>query len=258
MILQARQARTANRFAPRQQRSTFAGGQIRWYFSPLILLWLDAASNPVPYGTAVGAWSDLIGSANATQALSSKQPLHASKDNIPSMQFDGVNDCLVTPSTTWNDQAVSVYTVRWLTDSTNKNLFERSTDFNYTQQGFVVYGRSTEAGLALQGNAGYSGASQASAQNRWLCNASIFDKAAPAVSELASYQNGVSVTLTPWSTANNTGTFGSLQNYIGSRNNGAAFAVNGWLSSVLVLRGASAARQAFDLSILLSQRAGIA
>jgi hypothetical protein len=257
MIIAARQARTANRFAPRQTKRSVAGSQIRDLFGPSLLMWLDAFANPTPYGSTVATWADQTMRANATQALASKQPARVVKANVPSMQFDGINDGMVTAATSWPVQAVTVFTLRWLTDATNKNVVERTADFNVSTEGLVVYGRSAEAGVALKGNVGYSQGAFLSSQALWRCNATVCNKAAIFGQEVAIYQDGVQQTLTLYSSSDNTNTFGTQIMSIGSRNGGADYVINGWLSSVLVISGARSASQIASITQLLMQRAGI-
>lgn len=258
MLISARTARTANRFAPRQERGSVAAADLRSRFGPSLLAWYDAATSPVAFGSTAETWSDSAGIANATQALASKQPARAVKNNVASMRFDGVNDGMVTAATSWPVQAVTVFTVRWLTDATNKNVVERTADFNSSTEGLVVYGRSGEAGVALRGNAGYSNGALLSSQARWLCNATVCNKAAIFGQEVAIYQDGVQQTLTIYSSSDNTNTFGTQILSIGGRNGGADYVMNGWLASVVVLSGARTAAEIASISQLLLQRAGVA
>jgi hypothetical protein len=258
VLISARTARTANRFAPRQERGSIAAADLRSRFGPSLLAWYDASTSPVAFGSTAETWSDSTGIANATQALASKQPARAVKNNVASMQFDGVNDGMVTAATSWPVQAVTVFTVRWLTDASNKNIFERTADFNASTEGLVVYGRAAQAGAALKGNVNFSGADYMFAQDKWTCNAAVFNKAASAGSEIAIAQDGALQTLTVWASADNTNTFGSQLLSIGGRNGGASFAMTGWLASVVVLSGARTAAEIASISQLLLQRAGVA
>ena len=257
MLIQARQARTANTYAPLQQRSTFAGGQIRWYYGPSLYLWASAIADQRPAGTLVGTVDDQASQLTITQGTVAKRPLKTVQTNSPAWQFDGVNDCLVTSSSTWSTQAVSVLTLRWLTDATNKNVFERTDDFNVSTTGAVVYGRAIEAGLGIRGNVGYTLGSTLYANNLWTAHLAIMDKSKPAASELTAYNNG-NLLVTTLSTSNdNTNDYGTNINNLGARANGAAYPITGWVSSVLVFSRALFPSEAVQTALLLRQQAGL-
>lgn len=90
MIVQARQARTANRFAPNQTRRSAAQASIFGKYGPSIALWFDAYRLQATSGQTIARFGDSSGKRYlAVQSVVSRQPVCATSLNVKAMLFDG-------------------------------------------------------------------------------------------------------------------------------------------------------------------------
>lgn len=265
MLIQARQARTANTRAPLTQRSSFSAGQIRWYFGPNLVLWADAVRDQRATGASVTATPDQSGRGNTiTQITATKQPLKATAGNVVAcFQFDGVNDCLQVSSIDLTaTQAVTVAIADWKANTTIGISYEFSTDINASILGFAAVPNSNGVGTygwSMRGNAGFTyrvpGSDNATT---WYGRATIFNKGAPAAQEMTVARDGQLITsFVDSASVENTNAFGNLASFIGSRNNGASTAYNGSISQVILLNTALSTDNNTLLSLLVRQAAGI-
>lgn len=97
MLIQARQARTANAFAPRQEKKSIASGRIRWHYGPQVRFWFNGvadSSSPGSTCTTANDWSGL--GVSILQTSSSLRPIKSVVNNVVGWSFDGVDDSLTT------------------------------------------------------------------------------------------------------------------------------------------------------------------
>lgn len=236
MLIAARQARTANRFAPAQTRRTNAQAWLEGLYAPSICLWLDAYRLPQPVGTAVATAPDASGRSIAiTQATASKQPIVAVNAGIKALQYDGVNDCLQTGTLTLGTQQVSIVAMSRQTSGTailaEAGIGTPGTTDTVTHS----RGDGTVRNIVgfYAGNVGLQYKLSTVGYADWVQSAIVCDKAEPAATEMLVFANNAAPALTV-TTSNNTNTFGNYAWNIGSRNNGTVAPLLGFLSQVIV------------------------
>lgn len=272
MLVQARQARTANNYAPLLQKKSFAAGQIRWYYGPWLYLWVDAARDPRATGVVVPTTPDQSGkNVSITQPTASKQPLKATGGNVVSaFLFDGVNDCLdVAAIDLTTTQAVTIADARYKNTNTFGFIYEYSTNSSLVTTGWYV--NNNENSIAgqdswyMKGNVGDDfrqlsspPAGSGTPISTWVGYTVVLNKAAASGSEMAIYKNGSVVTsFANILNADNTNFFGNLTSFVGARNDGTAVAANAYIAQLVVLNTALSTENAALLSLLVSQAAGI-
>lgn len=258
MLYQARQARTASRFAPALTRRAAAQAWIFGRYSPAILLWMDAYRSEQAAGTTVDTATDSSGrSVSITQGTGSKQPLSAVRNGIKAFQFDGVNDCLQTAVLPLGGQQVSIVAMSQQVSGTaiiaeagpgtagitDAVTHSRGDTFVRNVVGFFA------------GNVGLQYKLSTSGYTDWIQAAVICNKGAPAATEMLIRVDNVQPALSV-TTSENTNTFGNYGWNLGSRNNGAVAPLNGWISQVLVFNIALPAEAQEDIYRTLQQLVG--
>ena len=237
MLIAARQAGKATRFAPSQERRTTAESEILGSFSQSMVLWLNPYRTPIQVGSTVGKAPDLSLRQNfITQTTASKQPAMVVKSGVKALLFDAVNDGLVTSSIAMqSSQQLSTFVQCWST-ATNAAAIEISTDANAVTNGFLSTRNDTAGGDVVgyyRGNAGIQYKTTSVTFSSWASALILCDKSQTAANEMTIKVNNVAVALRPATTSENTNSFGDYAWNIGSRNNGASLVLNGWLSQVL-------------------------
>lgn len=237
MLIAARQARTANRFAPSQTRRTTATASIYGKHGPNIALWLNPYAIPVQVGTAVAAAPDCSPRRYAfTQSTASKQPLIANKDGIKALQYDGINDCLVSSVVTLSSTGMTC--IAMTIQTSGVGIVAEASDNTGSYDNAFVHSRGDgvvrncvgffkgNVGLQyLQGSAGFTD---------WVHFSAVCDKTLGSADEMKIYGNGNALALLPATRSDNTGTFGNYAWNIGARNNGVAAPFLGWIAQVFV------------------------
>ena len=264
MLIAARQAPTANKYAPRRQRSSFAAGQLRWYFGPSIKLWIDAVRDRSATGNSVAGTKDRSGAdVSITQTTASKQPIKDAVQGIHGFKFDGVNDALqVAAINNTATSAISVVCAYAKNTGAQGVIIEASINANTSATGWNCITNDTIAGQdawAFQGNVGYGYRSFAGAAvGSWTSSVCVINKALASGQEIKIYRAGNEITqFVATIDSNNTNAFGTDPIYIGSRNNGAALPTTASISQVILLGRALTAAEAKLASILVGQAAGI-
>ena len=119
MIVTARQARVAIKTAPAQLRRADAAMQLRCKYGNSIKFWLDVNSEPYVAGDTLHYISDRSGNGMyLTQSVLSKRPRIAYTSGIKGIQFDGVDDDIVTAAAL-NFVAFSGETIAIICEHTN-------------------------------------------------------------------------------------------------------------------------------------------
>ena len=261
MIVAARQARTANTHAPLQERAATATGRIRDLYRPSMRYWAHARYTQQMSG-AVAAVLDASGRGTVIdQATASKQPLAGTTAGARAWVFDGVNDCLATPSITLADQ-ITVSIVHRAAATTGGAAYYWGANINavsnanaFTQNDIGI--NRLLAGATIGGGS-YNAKEYSNTAQTWGAHVQVWDRALAGTSEMQVYRNGAQITVfTTNLTGNSSGNFGSFQHFFGAGNNGAVAAANCSLASVLLLTVALGAADAANLSLLMQQAAGV-
>lgn len=241
MIVQARQARVANRFAPKQTRRGTAQAWIFGRYTNVLALWLDVYRSQF----AVGAITSSVPDASPrrysiSQALSSKCPVTSMKNNVKALQFDGLNDCLTTsvvalglPTLTCvamsiQTSGVGIVAEASIDTGSFTNAFVHSRGDGPARNCVGFY--KGNVGLQyLQGSAGFVD---------WVQAAVVCDKTLPAATEMKLYTNNTVAPLFAATRSDNTNTFGDYAWNLGARNNGAVAPLLGFISQIFVFTSA--------------------
>lgn len=265
MIIAARQARTANTYAPLQERSATATGRIRDLFRPAMRYWAHARLTQQMSG-AVPAVLDASGRGVVIdQATASKQPLAGSATNVRGWVFDGVNDCLQTATVTLSDtDQVTLALVARPATTAASVVFEMTTNWTSATTAMIAVANNSGANLMMAGMK--SNATQVSYKewsqpvNNWHAQALTFNIPVPANDETKAYRDGSQITsfFANFNFECTAAAMGNFAHFLGSRNNGTALPFNGTVASVLLLGQALNVTDASTLTGLLRQAAGIA
>ena len=265
MLHTARQARTAYNASPIQTRRSVAAMTLRGQYSPWLRLWMDCSWSPWSKGAASTTASfmpDFSGQGvNINQPTAAKQPQVAViGEKTPAMQFDGVNDCFITPAVDLtNTAAITAISVTLETALTTGIIFAIGPGGTDNGHGYHFRLVTTgEISTGLYGNVGSSFLSCAGATNTWYTVASPLDQSQVAASEVRLYRNGVVPTITNSGSSNNTSTFQNLGFNIGSRNNGTTAPLTGYIAGLLILDRTTTADEIAQLTLLMQQRANLA
>lgn len=263
MIIAARQARTANRFAPRQTRSAVGISTVRGKYGPSARFYLTADGAPVATGTAVSRVQDWSArNTSISQATASKQPLAGTRQGIPCYTFDGLNDALqVATINLTTTQAITVAVVEFRPVANVGVVWEFGTDINLGGGSFGTFVNDNGQcfSTAYSTGAQFQLRAVASTIGQWRAWVVTANRAAVAANQLYVYTQGTQVTSFVNSLSGTvTGSFGNLASWIGARNNGAAFPFAGSVAQVLLLDRALSASDASALSLEIAQAAGIA
>lgn len=261
MLVQARRAKTANTFAPFQEKRSVASARIRWAFGPSIALWMHAAADTTPAGSTISAMNDRSGAAvSIAQGTAARQPLKTTLSNVaPALQFDGVNDWLTLGSIDIAGlQTITLATVEQQTNS----AFAYQIDVNTANpRAFLArYNNVVARNISLVsiGNAGISNIWSTGAYNSPVCIIGTVDWSQPSGSEVAIYADG-SAPATLNGAVNNTNSFAASVGAIGAIATGAGTGpYGGYICSALVLKRALSAAEAAALSTLMRQASGVA
>lgn len=264
MLIAARQARTANTHAPLQERAATATGRIRDLFRPSMRYWAHARSTQQMSG-AVAAVLDASGrGVTIDQATASKQPLAGSTANVRGWVFDGVNDCLQTPTVTLSDttQVTLAIVCRPATTAASV-LLEMSTNWTSAPTAMLAFANNSGTNLMMMGMK--STATQVSYKEwtqpvgNWHAQALTFNIPAPVADETRAYRDGSQITnfFANFNFDCTAAAMGNFPHFIGSRANGIAFPLNGTIAAVLLLGQALSAPDASTLTGLLRQASGV-
>ncbi len=264
MLHYARQAQTANRLAPRQTRSARGTAAVRGKYSPSARFWLHPDGAQVATGTAISAVRDWSGrNVSLSQGTASKQPLSAGCEGIPCFTFDGVNDAIeVATLNLSGTQAITVAVVEFRPVATGGTIWEFSQNQNFFVGGFGVFGNDSGQSFASSySNAGasYQYKVVASAIGSWRAWVVVANRALAGVDEQKVFAQGAAInTFVTNLTADITGSWGNYASWVGSRNNGTSYAMNGSVAQVLLLDRALSTSEASALSLEIAQAAGVA
>lgn len=264
MLHVARQAGTAYNSSPIQHRRAVAAMALRGQYAPALRMWMDCSWSPwaASAGSVVSFMPDFSGqNVNINQATVAKRPVASTiSDKTPTVQFDGVNDCLITPAVNLtNTAAITLITVSLETALTTGIIFEIGPGGAYNGFGyqFRVAG-SGEISGGLYGNVGNSYKTSGGATNTWYTVATTLDQSQAAANEVSFYLNGVIPAFTSQGSVQNTSTFQNLAFNIGARNNGASLSLTGYIAAVLVLDRRVTPDETRQLTLLMQQRANLA
>ena len=260
MLIQARQARTANTLAPRQQKATVAGGQIRWYYGPSLRLWLDGYADQRPYADVAQNAIDVSGAGvGIFQGTVANRPLRTVTGNASCWEFDGVTDRFDTSAIdlTTTDK-VSVFMLNRKTAAASGLIFQIGN-------GAVINGgmqHYRDAALKFHGNS-YQGATyneQATtpvqALNSWICHTTLVDRSLAAAAETKLKVDGSFVTQTSVVLNDLTANFTNSTGSIGGWSLG-SIPFGGQVAQVLVLNTVFGDIDTYLIAMYLRQRAGL-
>lgn len=264
MLIHARHARMAHAMAPLQERSAIAISRIRSLLAPSMQYWAHTRLTFATSGT-VGEVKDTSNlGISFTQATASKQPAAGTTSNVRCWIFDGVNDCLQTPTIDLTAKTkMTLAVVHRAASTVGGAIYEQSPNQNNVTDGWGFFQNDFAANRLSSGGQvaatlyNYKEFSASTGQWRSICIS--WDRTAAGADELNLFDNGAKVVaFTNSYIANATNTFGNYTHNIGSRNNGASYAANCSISSVMLINGALTDQDASNLSILMRQAAGIA
>ena len=198
------------------------------------------------------------------QATASKQPLAGATSNVKSWIFDGVNDCLQTPTVTLSDTTqITLAIVSRVATTAASVLYEMSTNWSSNLTAMLAFPNNSGGNLMMMGMK--SNATQLSykewTQNvgAWRSQAITWDIALTAANESKAFRDGSQITSFFGNYQNECteAGFGNYAHFIGSRANGVAYPMNGAVASVLLLGRALSNSDAEVLSALLRQASGV-
>ena len=226
-----------------------AGEKGLWYdISDITTLFQDSAGTiPVTaFGQPVGKVLDKSGNnIHATQSTSANRPIYSVHSNgFPYLQFDGVNDSLVTSTlnltttdkVTWSaglyvDSAAAGAVAMEFSANTNTNAgtFYISAPSSVLDHGFGLRGNSASPVFAVVSNV------YINEQNSDVATGILDIGKATKELELIPRLNQTTITNINWSGASNAGTgnFGSYPLYLGARGGTTAF-FNGHIYQVII------------------------
>lgn len=263
MLCVARQARTAYRFGPIQNRRTVAGEELRSTYTTAQVAWLDCQANTNPFNQAAIVAQDSAYDNVSLQwqasTPASTNPLWTSANNITCLQFDGVDDIFnantFVPTT---GPAITIVALYQNFSATNDRIIcEGGTDYNFQTTAYLLSGGQTGATSSLKGDVGYSTRTWTSAQNNWLVTATVQNKAAGLGSEVLVYQNGTQVTVFTVSTnSDNTNNFNNQLPRVGRRAGG-TFPMNGRVAAVCIFNRVLTLAEIQNVTRLLRWRSGL-
>lgn len=263
MLVAARQARTANTFSPRQTRSAVGVATVRGKYGPSARFYLTPDGAPVATGTSISTVRDWSGrNTSISQVTASKQPLAGSRQGIPCFTFDGLNDALqIATINLTTTQAITVAIVEFRPVANVGVVWEFGTDINLGggSIGTFVNDNGQCFSTAYASGSQFQFRAVASAIGRWRAWVVTANRAAAATNQLYVYSQGAQVTSFVNSLNGTvTGAFGNLASWVGSRNNGQAFPLNGSLAQVILLNRALSPSDAAALSLEIAQAGGVA
>jgi hypothetical protein len=237
-----------------------AGEKGLWYdISDITTLFQDSAGTiPVTaFGQPVGKVLDKSGNGiHATQSTSANRPIYQVHSNgFPYLQFDGVNDSLVsstlnlttTDKVTWSaglyvDSAAAGAVAMEFSANTNTNTgsFYVSAPSSVLDHGFGLRGNSASPVFAVVSNV------YVNDQNSDVATGILDIGKATKELELIPRLNQTTITNINWSGAANAGTgnFGSYPLYLGARGGTSAF-FNGHIYQVIIRGVTSTADQIY-------------
>lgn len=263
MLHYARQAQTANRLAPRQTRSAVGTAAIRGKYSPSARFWLHPDGAPVASGTAVAVVRDWSGrNTSLSQATASKQPLAAGRQGIPCFTFDGVNDAIEVATIDLSaTQAITVAVVEFRPVATGGTIWEFSANQNTFAGGYGAFANDNGQSFATSyaAAATYQYKVVASAIGSWRAWVVVANRSLAAADEQSVFSMGNKITSFAVTIAGEiTGSWGNYASWVGSRNNGTSYPMNGSVAQVLLLDRALSTSDAATLSLEIAQAAGVA
>jgi len=198
-----------------------------------------------------------------SQSTASKQPLAGSRQGIPCYTFDGLNDALEVATINLSaTQAITVAVVEFRPVATGGTIWEFSQNQNFFAGGFGAFandiGQDFAAAYSTGGGA-YQYKVVGSAIGSWRAWVVVANRALAGVDEQKVFAQGAEInTFIANLTADITGAWGNYASWIGSRNNGTSYAMNGSVAQVLLLDRALSTSEASALSLEIAQAAGVA
>ena len=262
MLCVARQARTAYRNGPAQNRRCVAGQEIRNTYTTAIVAWMDMQGDMHPYNVAgeralCAAYTRIANWRNT--GLSSTYPLMTTNSNVKCYQYDGVNDVMPTSNSfSCSSAYITVFTLYRNSSAATAVIGEYSTDYTAQTTGWFVGGTNASATAALRGNVGTSLRTWSSSQTPWTVNASILNKAAGLGSEVIVYENGSQITSFTTSTnSDNTNDFTTANRLFNGCRSTGALPMSGVIASTVIINLVLTAAQIQQATQLLRWRAGL-
>lgn len=216
MLCVGRQARTAYRFGPTQNRRTSAGEELRSTWTTTLFAWMDIQGDSHAYGATCERALDAAYTRNANwrnTAASSTYPLSTVDSNIKCYQYDGVNDYMPTTNTlTLTVKTITVVTLYRNFSPANGALSHYNSNWVNQTASWFVGGSTTSCLSGSKGNVGISSRTWASAQNVWRANASVYDRTqGVAANQIRVYEDSALLTVfTASADALNTSDFGTF------------------------------------------------
>ena len=260
MLICARYAQTANRFAPHQQQSAFAAQRLRSLYAPSLRFWLDGVRDAQAYGGTVAAAQERSGrDVTVTQTVVASRPLRSVVQNVPGWTFDALDDRLNTGNIdlSSSNKATFLCVNRQAVSGAAGILVEIGN--SAVVNGGVQFFRTATA--RFSGNsytgANYNAKDAASTAGSWFCHAVVLDRSLAAASETTLYQNGAAVAMTTLASAELSLNFENRAATIGGWASSPA-TLNGQIAQVVVLSQALTAAQVAEVSTLVMQTAGVA
>lgn len=272
MLFVARQARVANRFAPKQTRRVNAESRTLGLYGASMASWMDSYRATAAVGSTISSTPDCSynGAVSGTisQPTASKRPLCAVTADVKGFRFDGVDDGLVTSTLALNStQGVTIASLTYLT-ATGGCVAEASELTNNYQTAIVTWAGNpgTVAGNAAfqRGNVGDSTVYNNNTYNysTWFQGTVRGDKSASTANQqLLLYAFGAFAPLSAGSSyTKNTNTYGDFPWYLGWRGSvlpAGSFFFTGTISQIVVFKQALSTDQIADVYRLLYEIAGL-
>lgn len=258
MIITARQARTANTYAPLQNRRAIGTATVRGLFGPSIKLWLHPNGAALASGTVVSAVNDYSNNnVTISQGTLSRRPIKSAVNNVPGFTFDGVDDFLSTTAVNLSgiNKATVVIVNRLAVAGAAGILFEVGASAAIAG-GIQIFRSSTAEFNANSYSFGsYNERKVASQANKWFCQVVTYDRALAAANENKLFIDGTNVVSTAVTIPDLSQNFENRASTIGGWSPSSA-TLKGQIAQLVVLRGALSAAQVFEISTALKQAAG--
>lgn len=269
MLCVARQARTAYANGPAQNRRCVAKQELCCTYTTAIASWLDVHATNLLVGDATTTMADSsylgVDTNRGTpwwytaSNPASTYPVFATANNVKCVQFDGVDDVLISyfSAQTTGPAATLVVMYQNFSPANDRVIVEAGTDYNFQTGSYIMQGGQTGAFAGLRGNVGYSTRGWSSPQTNWTVTASVMNKAAGLGSEELVYENGTQITVfTSATDSDNTNNFGQNTMRAGRRSTG-ALPMNGRIAAILIVSNALSLADVQNVTKLLRWRAGL-
>ena len=162
MLLVARQARTAYRNGPVQNRRCVAGQNLRSQYTDAVAGWLDTHASNLLYNQTSAFWNDggynspnSVANWQSTAYTSAQYALNSVSSNVRGVQFDGVDDITQAASNVLlGGQAITIVAVYRNFSASDAVIAENGTGYSSQTTAFILSGSSTAATSAFRGDVG--------------------------------------------------------------------------------------------------------